>query len=98
MDWKSDLNKTRPITLLETIRKALVCLVNTCLSQIMIQHSILRDGNHTGLPGSDAVLSRDGTWDGTGRDSLGHVSNFLCPGHIWDIFYLNFKRQYLCIQ
>src|SRR2546423_11038314 len=55
MDWESDLNKTRPITLLETIRKALVHLVNTRLSQIMVQHSILRGGNHAGLPGGSAL-------------------------------------------
>src|ERR1044072_228963 len=33
-----------------------------------------------------------GKGGGTGRDSPGHVSNFLCPGHFWDIFYLNFRR------
>ena len=27
-----------------------------------------------------------GTWDSPGQDSPGHVSYFLCPGHIWDIF------------
>ena len=26
------------------------------------------------------------TWDSPGRDSPGHVSYFLCPGHIWDNF------------
>jgi len=25
-----------------------------------------------------------GTWDSPGQDSPGHVSYFLCPGHIWD--------------
>ena len=55
MDWESDLNKTRPITLLETIRKAHVRLINTRLSKIMVRHSILRGGNHAGLPGGSTL-------------------------------------------
>ena len=38
-------------------------------------------------PEGSVIIGRDtghGTWDGTGRDSPGHVSNFLCSGHIWD--------------
>src|SRR2546421_95050 len=55
MDWESNLNKTRPITLLETIRKALVRLINSRLSKVMVYHSILRGGNHAGLPGGSTL-------------------------------------------
>jgi exonuclease III/ribonuclease HI len=51
MDWECDLNKTRPITLLETLRKALVKLVTQRLSKIMSKRKILKGGNHAGLPG-----------------------------------------------
>ena len=57
MDWENNLNKTRPITLLETIRKALVHLINSRLSKIMVHHSILREGNHAGLPGGSTLES-----------------------------------------
>ena len=55
MDWECDLNKTRPITLLETIRKAFVRLINSRLSKVMVRHSILRGGNHAGLPGGSTL-------------------------------------------
>ena len=55
MDWESNLNKTRPITLLETIRKALVRLINSRLSKVMVHHSILRGGNHADLPGGSTL-------------------------------------------
>ena len=51
-NWECDLNKTRPITLLETPRKALVKIINQWLSHTIANHGILEGGNHAGLPGS----------------------------------------------
>ena len=41
-DWECDLNNTRPITLLETIRKAMVRILNNRISKIFVQHHILK--------------------------------------------------------
>jgi hypothetical protein len=48
-EWECDLNKTRPITLLDTVHKALVKLVNQRLSHIISKRNILQGGNHAGL-------------------------------------------------
>ncbi|UZO25974.1 uncharacterized protein OCT59_018227 [Rhizophagus irregularis] len=47
IDWKYSLTKTRPIILLETLRKVLVKIVTKRLSE----RNILKGGNHAGLPG-----------------------------------------------
>lgn len=51
-DWECQLNNTRPIVLLETLRKALVRLLNNRLSQIFVKNSILKGNQFAGLPGS----------------------------------------------
>ena len=51
MDWECNLNKTRPITLLEAPRKAMVKILNNRLSKVFVDHNILQGGNHAGLPG-----------------------------------------------
>ena len=54
-NWECDLNKTRPITLLETPRKALVKIINQRLSHTIANHGILEGGNHAGLPGGSTL-------------------------------------------
>jgi hypothetical protein len=49
--WEYSLDNTRPITLLETLRKALVKLVNARLSKIIAKRHILEGNNYAGLPG-----------------------------------------------
>jgi hypothetical protein len=49
-DWNCDLNNTRPITLLETTRKALVRVLNNRLANIMIKNNILLCNQFAGLP------------------------------------------------
>src|ERR1700722_5354095 len=51
-DWECDLNNTRPITLLETIRKAMVRILNNRVSKIFVQHHILKGNQFAGLPGT----------------------------------------------
>ena len=51
IDWECNLNKTRPITLLETPRKAMVKILNNRLSQVMVKYNILHGSNHADLPG-----------------------------------------------
>ena len=51
-EWESSLNNTRPITLLETTRKAMVRILNTRLAKIFVEHRILKGNQFAGLPGS----------------------------------------------
>ncbi|GET50298.1 RNA-directed DNA polymerase from mobile element jockey-like [Rhizophagus irregularis DAOM 181602=DAOM 197198] len=50
-EWKCQLKNTRPITLLEVIRKSLVKLFYNRLSTIMASHDVPKGGNFAGLPG-----------------------------------------------
>src|SRR3989442_7226515 len=43
-------------------------------------------------------MTGHGTWTSWGRDVQDMFAIFIYPEHIWNIFYLNFRRQYLCIQ
>jgi Reverse transcriptase (RNA-dependent DNA polymerase) len=49
-EWECNLNNTRPITLLETTRKAMVRVLNNRLAEIMVQHKILKGNQFAGLP------------------------------------------------
>ncbi len=51
MDWECYIDKTRPIVLLEIFRKILSKILIRHLSNIFVQHHILKGGNYTRLPG-----------------------------------------------
>ena len=55
MDWKYNLNKTRPITLLECARKAVVKLISKRMSKVLAKYHILKGNNHAGLPESNTT-------------------------------------------
>ncbi|GET00059.1 RNA-directed DNA polymerase from mobile element jockey-like [Rhizophagus clarus] len=50
-EWRCQLKNTRPITLLEVIRKSFVKLFYNRLSTILAAHNVLKGGNFAGLPG-----------------------------------------------
>ena len=51
-DWENNINITKPITLLESIRKIFTKCINDRLSAILTNHSILSPDNWAALPGS----------------------------------------------
>jgi hypothetical protein len=51
-EWECNLSNTRPITLLDTIRKALIRLFNNRLAKIFVKYKILKGNQFAGLPGS----------------------------------------------
>src|ERR1700722_18245019 len=46
VDFNCKLNNTRPITLLETLRKAMVKVITTRLSKVIAKRHVLRGDNH----------------------------------------------------
>src|SRR6266498_5484496 len=56
MEWQSDIIKTRPLTLLDTLRKAVMKIVTNRLSKIMAKHHILKGNNFAGLPGGSTEV------------------------------------------
>src|SRR5437764_913169 len=52
-DWQFCLEKTRPIILLECLRKIIVRIINTRLADLCLKHNILRGPNFGGLPGGN---------------------------------------------
>src|SRR6266498_634712 len=56
MNWQSDITKTRPLTLLDTMRKAVMKLLTNQLSRIMAKHNVLKGNNFVGLPGGSTEL------------------------------------------
>src|SRR4051812_2885969 len=51
MEWHCDITKTRPITLLETARKAFVKIITNSLSSTIAKHKICKGNNFARLPG-----------------------------------------------
>src|SRR6266498_5172064 len=51
MNWQCDITKTRPLTLLDTMRKAVMKIITNRLSRIIAKHNILRGNNFAGLSG-----------------------------------------------
>jgi len=50
MDWECHIDKTRPIILLKIFRKILSKILTQRLSNIFVQHHILKGDNYVGLP------------------------------------------------
>src|SRR5688572_12306102 len=51
MEWECDINKTRPIVLLEIFRKIFSKIITRRLSQTLVTHKILKGNNYAGLLG-----------------------------------------------
>ncbi|GBC49456.2 RNA-directed DNA polymerase from mobile element jockey-like [Rhizophagus irregularis DAOM 181602=DAOM 197198] len=55
-EFDAQLKNTRPITLLETVRKCVVKVVTTRLSKILADNHVLQGGNFAGLPGGSTDI------------------------------------------
>ncbi|GET54559.1 RNA-directed DNA polymerase from mobile element jockey-like [Rhizophagus irregularis DAOM 181602=DAOM 197198] len=55
-EFDAQLKDTRPITLLETVRKCVVKVVTTRLSIILADNQVLQGGNFAGLPGGSTDI------------------------------------------
>src|SRR6266540_1674636 len=55
-EWQCDITKTRPLTLLDTMRKAVIKILTNRLSRIMAKHGILKGNNFAGIPGGSTEL------------------------------------------
>ena len=56
IDWQCDITKTRPLTLLDTMRKVVMKILTNRLSRIMAKHGILKGNNFAGLSGRSTEL------------------------------------------
>ncbi|GBC25651.2 hypothetical protein RIR_jg41468.t1 [Rhizophagus irregularis DAOM 181602=DAOM 197198] len=81
-DFDAQLKNTRPITLLETVRKCVVKVVTNRLSTILADNNILKGSNFAGLPGGstdvpikmlDAIIHQQ-KYDSTDDQELWIVS------------------------
>ncbi|EXX70818.1 reverse transcriptase family protein [Rhizophagus irregularis DAOM 181602=DAOM 197198] len=55
-EFDVQLKYTRPIILLETVRKCVVKIVSTQLSKILADNQVLQGGNFAGLPGGSTDI------------------------------------------
>jgi hypothetical protein len=55
-DWENDINITRPITLLETIKKIFTKCITNRLAKVMTEHEILCPYNWAALPQNNTAL------------------------------------------
>ncbi|GET52104.1 RNA-directed DNA polymerase from mobile element jockey-like [Rhizophagus irregularis DAOM 181602=DAOM 197198] len=55
-EFDAQLKNTRPITLLETVRKCVVKVVTIRLSKILADNQVLQGGNFAGLPGGSTDI------------------------------------------
>ena len=51
-DWEYDISKTKPITLLDIVRKLTIKIITNRLSMTLAAHKILKGNNFAGLSGS----------------------------------------------
>jgi len=56
MEWQCDITKTRPLTLLDTLHKAVMKIITNRLLKIMAKHCVLRGNNFAGLPGGSTEI------------------------------------------
>jgi len=56
MDWQCNIMKTRPLTLLDTMRKAMMKIFTNQLSRIIAKYNVLKNNNFVGLPGGSTEL------------------------------------------
>ena len=56
MDWQYDITKTHPLTLLDTMRKAIMKIITNRLSRIMAKHAVLKGNNFARLPEGSTKL------------------------------------------
>ncbi len=56
MNWQCDITKTRPLTLLDTMRKVVMKIITNRLSRIIAKHNVLKRNNFAGILGGSTEV------------------------------------------
>src|SRR6266542_521023 len=56
MNWQCDITKTHPLTLLDTMKKAVMKILTNQLLRVIAKYAVLKGNNFAGIPGGSTEL------------------------------------------